>query len=89
MPSALSRPSTAVIRRAASPVASDSVAARVSTPRVSSAMSGRTLTRPVPLTEIAGAASPPARAAPAQPAATSTARPRQALRNARGRMITA
>ena len=52
-PSALTRATTALIRRAASAVASASVGACDSTPSISSAVSGATLTRPVPLTTIA------------------------------------
>ena len=51
-PNALTRATTALIRRAASVVASASVAACDSTPSVSNAVSGETETRPVPVTTI-------------------------------------
>src|SRR5205085_1564072 len=56
-PNALTRATTALIRRPASLVASARPAACDSTPSVSSAVSGATATRPVPLTTMAFAGS--------------------------------
>src|SRR5262245_40795508 len=55
-PSAFARATTAVMRRDTSAVASARVAARASAPTVTSAVSGRTLIRPVPVTEMVGGA---------------------------------